>query len=262
MLESSGFTTFSERIRRTRGPVTSIALRCARNDCISLYTTRAVDVGMITEKFEAATTENPSGTFRTVPPCPLVYYKLSTFEDKTSIHTMAESQTNIRNLFATAKQLQKQLESLESSSQVYQDNLQGAISTLEECRKLADKVSLFSPNETADDISSGDLHYLSIDYVLGDLVPRTKATDRKPLLRASQEAYERYLSLLDTYDLLSKSDKKLYERYLDNRDSFSLLPSDDVSIRRETKIARFQQEKDLKQKLQVRAEPGILPSSF
>ncbi|MCJ1250625.1 hypothetical protein MMC30_007853 [Trapelia coarctata] len=163
---------------------------------------------------------------------------------------MAESQTNIRTLFAKAKQLQKQLESLESSSQVYQENLQTAISTLEECRKLAGKVSLFSPNETADDISSGDLQYLSIDYILGDLVPRTKSTDRKPLLRVSQVAYERYLSLIDTYDLLSKNDKKLYERYQDSRDTFSLLPSSDMSIRRETKIARFQEEKDLKQKLQ------------
>lgn len=168
---------------------------------------------------------------------------------------MAESQTNIRTLFAKAKLLQKQLESLESTSQIYQENLQSAISTLEECRKLADKVSLFSPNESADDISSGDLQYLSIDYILGDLVPRTRATDRKPLLRASQEAYERYLILLDTYDLLAKNDKKLYERYQGNRDSFSLLPSSDMSIRRETKIARFQQEKDLKQKLHVRAEP-------
>lgn len=170
---------------------------------------------------------------------------------------MAESQTNIKTLFAKAKQLQKQLESLESTSLTYQENLRNALSTLEECRKLADKVSLFSPNETTDDISSGDLQYLSIDYILGELIPRTTATDRKPLLRASQEAYERYLGLLDTYNLLSKNDKKLHERYLDSRDTFSLLTSSDISIRRETKIARFQQEKDLKQKLQVRPEQEL-----
>ena len=165
---------------------------------------------------------------------------------------MAESQSNIKSLFSRAQLLRKQLESLETTTQLYQENLQTAISTLEACRKLADKVSLFSPNETQDDISSGDLQYLSIAYFLGDLIPRRTGSNRKALLKDSQNAYERYLSLLDRYDLLSKNDKKLYERYLDSRDSFSLLASSDASIRRDTKIARFKQEKDLKQKLEVR----------
>ncbi|MCJ1390701.1 hypothetical protein MMC18_003562 [Xylographa bjoerkii] len=163
---------------------------------------------------------------------------------------MTEAGVNIRTLFASAKDLRRQLESLQSTTQTYQENLQKAISTLEECRKLADKVSLFSPNETEEDIPSGDLQYLSIDYFLGDLIAKKIATDRKPLLQNAQEAYERYLGLLDTYSMLSKSDKKLYDRYLESRNGFTLLASSDMSIRRDTKIARFQQEKDLKQKLE------------
>ncbi|MCJ1399858.1 hypothetical protein MMC11_003061 [Xylographa trunciseda] len=162
----------------------------------------------------------------------------------------ADAEFNIRTLFSKAKDLRKQLESLQSITQIYQESLQNAISALEECRKLANTVSLFSPNETEEDIPSGDLQYLSIDYFLGDLITKKIAADRKFLLQKAQKAYERYLGLLDTYSILSNSDKKLYERYLESRDAFTLLPSSDISTRRETKITRFKQETDLKQKLE------------
>jgi len=64
----------------------------------------------------------------------------------------------MRALFTLAKNQRKQLEiSSDSTSALYQENLQAAIVTLEECRRIADRISLFSPNETEDDISSGDL---------------------------------------------------------------------------------------------------------
>ncbi|MCJ1378575.1 hypothetical protein MMC17_001674 [Xylographa soralifera] len=163
---------------------------------------------------------------------------------------MAEVEVNIRTLFARAKDLRRQLESLQSTSQVYQENLQNAIAALEECRKLAGDVSLFSPNETEEDIASRDLQYLSVDYFLGDLIVRKIAVNRTRLLQNSREAYERYLVLLDTYHILSRADKKLYERYLENRNAFTLLASSDISTRREMKISRFKQEMDLKQRLE------------
>ena len=71
------------------------------------------------------------------------------------------------------------------------------------------------------------------------------------MLRRAQETYERYLSLLDTYCMLSTSDRKLYERYIEERDDFSLMTNNDPSARRDAKIARFKQENELKFKLQV-----------
>ena len=71
------------------------------------------------------------------------------------------------------------------------------------------------------------------------------------MLRRAQEAFERYLTLLDTYTMLSSSDRKLYERYLEGRDGFSLVSSSDPAARRDTKIARFKQENELKLKLEV-----------
>lgn len=71
------------------------------------------------------------------------------------------------------------------------------------------------------------------------------------MLRRAQEAYERYLSILDTYRMLSNNDRKLYERYVDSRDDFSLTSSNDASARRDVKIARFKQEQELKLKLEA-----------
>ena len=172
---------------------------------------------------------------------------------------MADSDASLRELFVTAKSLTKELEKLESNSQNYQDKLRHAIATFEQCSKVADQLSLFSPNETADDISSTDLQYLSIDYWLGDLIPRQRSSARKPLLQQSRGAYERYLGRLEDYDLLSKDDKKLDERFQENKAAFSLLGNGDATQKRNIKIARYRQEKDLKQKFEVR--PSVFSQS-
>lgn len=51
--------------------------------------------------------------------------------------------------------------------------------------------------------------------------------------------------------MLSTSDRKLYERFLENRDDFSLISNTDPAARRDTKIARFKKENELKLKLEV-----------
>ena len=93
--------------------------------------------------------------------------------------------------------------------------------------------------------------YLLIDYYLADLISKDNASNRKEVLRKSQEAYERYLNLLDTYAMLNANERKLYERYVENRDDFSLISSNDPGARRDTKIARFKQENELILKLEV-----------
>lgn len=168
-----------------------------------------------------------------------------------TIVTMSEPQQSLRELFNTALARRSQLESLQSASEQYRENLLAVLSTFEKCRELASELSLFSPNESEDDISSGDLQYLGIDYHVADLSFRAPHGDRKQLLRSSQEAFGRYLNLLDTYDMLAKAEKQLHERYLESKDTFSLLASSDAAARRGIKIARYKYEKELKQKLKV-----------
>ncbi len=71
-----------------------------------------------------------------------------------------ESQLNVRTLFSTSKAQRKELDAIpDSGSALYQENLQAAIATLEQCRRIADRISMFSDNESEDDIPTGDLQY-------------------------------------------------------------------------------------------------------
>jgi hypothetical protein len=67
--------------------------------------------------------------------------------------------------------------------------------------------------------------------------------------------FETYLARLDDYALLNPKDKKLYERYVANPASFSLTQMNDAATRRDVKITRFKEEKELKQRLEVEFLP-------
>jgi immunoglobulin-binding protein 1 len=74
--------------------------------------------------------------------------------------TMAEQ--SIRSLFSSAESQRKDIEaSWDSNTATYQQNLAAAIATYDDCLKLADRLSLFSPNETLEDLTSGDLQCVS-----------------------------------------------------------------------------------------------------
>jgi hypothetical protein len=78
---------------------------------------------------------------------------------------MAEDEPkSIRALFLTAERSRNNLNSYpDSNSPTYQENLTKAIATYEACLELSEQVSLFSPNESLDDVSSSDLQYVPID---------------------------------------------------------------------------------------------------
>lgn len=68
------------------------------------------------------------------------------------------AEPNIKSLFGAAERQRKDIESSwDSNTATYQQNLAAAIANYEDCLRLADRLSLFSPNETLDDLSSGDL---------------------------------------------------------------------------------------------------------
>lgn len=65
---------------------------------------------------------------------------------------------NIKSLFNSAESQRQDIESSwDSNTATYQQNLTSAIASYEDCLKLADRLSLFSHNETLEDIASGDL---------------------------------------------------------------------------------------------------------
>jgi immunoglobulin-binding protein 1 len=94
-----------------------------------------------------------------------------------------------------------------------------------------------------------------VDYTLAELKNRSYGNDRLAALKQSSELLENFLTNVDHYGLLTSTDRKLYERYLESRTSFRVISSTNPEEKRKIKIGRFQEEKTLKQKLEV--SPGI-----
>lgn len=95
---------------------------------------------------------------------------------------------------------------------------------------------------------------MSISHHLAELVQKVKSSrvaDRKQLLLKARGYYERFMKMLDAYDILGKADGKLWEVYSEDKDNFSTASTRDAAARREAKITRFREEKELKRKLEV-----------
>lgn len=174
---------------------------------------------------------------------------------------MAEENRSLRSVYDDAEKKRSTIESsFDSNAASFQDNLTAAIQLYEECIKIADQISLFSPNETLEDITTGDLQYLLLNYRISELVLRLNDREhRKANLQRAQHHYERYLKRLDNYDLLTKDDFKLLEQYHESPNTFSTASATDPAARRDTKIKRFKEEKALKEKLAyMRQNPRML----
>ncbi|KAI9732108.1 MAG: hypothetical protein M1834_004204 [Cirrosporium novae-zelandiae] len=162
-----------------------------------------------------------------------------------------ESPRTVKRLFIQGKEQRKSLELLPNpSSATYQESLQSAISTFEECQKVTAEISLFSQNEHIEDVSSSDIQYHLIDFYIAELVLKRVGPNRQAILLQAQASYERFLRLLDSYDILSQNDRRLFERFLEDRGGFLLSATSDHTARRNTKITRFKEEQTLKSKLE------------
>ncbi|KAK6008017.1 hypothetical protein QM012_004831 [Aureobasidium pullulans] len=173
---------------------------------------------------------------------------------------MSEEPQSLRTVWQAAEDKRRQIESsYDSNSPAYQALVSAAIASYEQCLRIQQQIALFSPNESLEDISTNDLHHLLAQYRLADLIQRLSSQDRKSLLHRAQDSYEKFLRQLDLYDILSSSDLKLLEEYHENPSTFSTASTSDPAARRERKILRFKQEKDLKQKLQhLQQNPAAL----
>lgn len=100
---------------------------------------------------------------------------------------------------------------------------------------------------------------MTLEYHLAELLQQVATPDREAVLKRALEEYEKYLMHLDEYLLLSGGDKKLFEQYMANPTSFTLAPANDATARREIKVTRYREEKELKQKLEV---CGFFPWRF
>lgn len=72
------------------------------------------------------------------------------------------------------------------------------------------------------------------------------------MLKRARHTFNQFLKTCDDYDLLDPKTKGLYDKIVEGS-SVAIFPSDPTT-RREVKIARFKEEKQLKAKIEVLAE--------
>ncbi|KAF4979211.1 hypothetical protein FDECE_18100, partial [Fusarium decemcellulare] len=170
---------------------------------------------------------------------------------------------SLRSLYEAAEEKRHALDNaFEATSPAYRADLEAALSLYTRARDQIAAVSLFSPNEGVEDISTSDLPYLLLDAHVAELVQKTpnlSPDQRGDVLAQSRSAYERFLATVDGYGLVGSPYSQLLERYRDDPDSFSVVASNDPATRRDAKIANFRAEKQLKEKLEtLRRNPRYL----
>ena len=93
--------------------------------------------------------------------------------------------------------------------------------------------------------------YLAVDCLLAEMLLKSYHGDRQQTLRQASGLCDSFLTRLEQYSILSGGDKKLYEQFQENPTSFTLAASTNAEERRRVKVARFQEEKALKTRLEV-----------
>ncbi|TKA43951.1 hypothetical protein B0A55_13728 [Friedmanniomyces simplex] len=86
---------------------------------------------------------------------------------------MADDTRSLRSVYVEAEQKRTAIESSAySNSSAFQENLLAAIHLYEECVNIADRIALFSRNESLEDIATADLAFLLLNYHIAELILR------------------------------------------------------------------------------------------
>ncbi|KAG6820652.1 hypothetical protein H0H93_013851 [Arthromyces matolae] len=122
-------------------------------------------------------------------------------------------------------------------------------SSLKDLTTLSSRIiglSLFSTNETLEDISTTDLIFLLVPYILSEVRGRVRTTEREErivVLNQTQKDLRSFLSYLEDYEIVPQEERALYDR--------STSGVADPAKRRELKIKQYQKEKDLKARIEA-----------
>ncbi|RVD86473.1 uncharacterized protein DFL_004747 [Arthrobotrys flagrans] len=160
--------------------------------------------------------------------------------------------TSLKSVWEKVERQRKELATFtDYNSVAYKAAVAEALTTISACRDAINSLSLFSNNEILEDVSTNELKYMLVDAYRGDLL--LKQHDRSTRLSTLHDArtsYRSFLSLCDSYALLGPYEKKAYQ--LSDKISpmvFSEIHTD-AAARRNAKIERYKQEKELKAKLE------------
>ncbi|KAF9651466.1 hypothetical protein BDM02DRAFT_3178726 [Thelephora ganbajun] len=137
-----------------------------------------------------------------------------------------------------------------------QDLLNRILEALREIAKRVELLSLFSPNETLEDVSTKNLPFLSVPYVLAEIEGRVRTNGRQERfarIRSIQDQYHAFHKALHTYEIVPEPLNLLYSKW-----STKIA---DPAKQRELKIKQYKREKEFRSKInEIRKRQGQEPA--
>lgn len=127
-----------------------------------------------------------------------------------------------------------------------QDLIRSALADLRHVDARANSLSLFSANETLEDISTRDLAYLFVPYVITEVQGRVRTLDmeeRLAQLLQAQRHLRTFLTNLENYHIITEVELAAYEK------SAAMMAN--AAQRREAKIQQYRREKELRGKIEA-----------
>ncbi|KAF8350541.1 TAP42-like protein [Amanita rubescens] len=154
---------------------------------------------------------------------------------------MSLSKLFVKSLSAASKA--SNLSTVESQTQ---ELIQSCLKDLKMIQSRLAALSVFSPNESLEDIGTKDLAYLFVPYVQSEVLDRIKTTgitERLQVLEQAQRLLRDFSSSVENYDIVPEMERTLHQR--------KASAIRDPKQKREIKIMQYKKEKELRAKLEA-----------
>ncbi|KAI6045563.1 TAP42-like protein [Pisolithus marmoratus] len=146
-------------------------------------------------------------------------------------------------LYARALSTASRADNLPTADDETQELLRSTLSDLKQVNSRVTALALFSANDTLEDISTRDLVYLTVPFVLAEVENRSKFTEadeRVVNLSQVQNHLKTFISNLGHLGVVSEAERTLHTQ-------LPLLK--DAAKRREVKIQQYKAERDLRARI-------------
>lgn len=166
--------------------------------------------------------------------------------------------TTLSQLFDNAFELFNSINSTQEStnSPKIQSDIRQTMRMFEDATKLVSIVDMFSDNETFEEVATENIKYFLLPALLGKLTTKICGSDdRLHLVKVTEIYFVDFLKRLKTYDLTDVEIPKINNEKKEAGDNQNKLKDEsskmleDMVIRRNTKLQRYKQEKDLESRL-------------
>lgn len=164
---------------------------------------------------------------------------------------MDEKPKKLSAVFDEAWEVYEQLENskLSTGDGGYQSQLSKCIQLLEQSTLMVNELTLFSKNETAEEIPSSDIRYLLLPGLLGDLTMKITTDERTDVLHRAKVYWRDFLSRCKCYDLTEEDIPE--EPSKDKTGNQTTGPPNlrAMEANRAAKIKRYKEKKEVEEKL-------------